>query len=101
MGASCAQRGHLVQVLVARTAPFDFCQFRPVAGRAPEITRKKTRLPDSNSKKPAAGTSAAGTAVDIFIPSLLYGRKDELGTPVKEFHTYLHYIFCPGCPFFL
>ena len=72
MGASCAQRGHLVQVLVARTAPFDFCQFRPgrllVAGRAPEITRKKTRLPDSNSKKPAAGTSAAGTAVDIFIP---------------------------------
>ena len=65
MGASCAQRGHLVQVLVARTAPFDFCQFRPVAGRAPEITRKKTRLPDSNSKKPAAGTSAAGTAVDI------------------------------------
>ena len=68
VGASCAQRGHLVQVLVARTAPFDFCQFRPVAGRAPEINRKKTRLPDSNSKKPAAGTSAAGTAVDIFIP---------------------------------
>ena len=27
-----------------------------------------TRLPDSNSKKPAAGTPAAGTAVDIFIP---------------------------------
>ena len=67
MGASCAQRGHLVQVLVARTAPFDFCQFRPVAGRAPEITRKKTHLPDSNSKKPAAGTPAAGTAVDILI----------------------------------
>ena len=65
MGASCAQRGHLVQVLVARTAHFDFCQFRPVAGRAPEITRKKTAY---RIKKPAAGTSAAGTAVDIFIP---------------------------------